>query len=193
MKLAVVQQRLQDESADASATIAAAVDAARAAGAGAVVVPETVAPVAVHGLEPLGRTVVVAGDAAIDPEQLRRMSLDPPDVLVLAPGSESELQAEAVIELAIGLSLSLAGLVIVADASGAEPGSPGHGSSAVVLLGEVLAEAVFDEQLLVVDVPAPLSPPEPRAPLPVLPPILAQRLANHRGERVPVDYPADLG
>jgi hypothetical protein len=39
---------------------------------------------------------------------------------------------------------------------------------------------------------APVQPPDIRIPLPELPTILAQRFALHRGERVAVNYPADL-
>ena len=192
MRLAVVQHRCRTDAADDVATLARAAEAALAEGATALVLPEVVSPVAVQGLEPFGRVVIIAGDAAIDPEQHRRLAADPPDVLVLAPGSESELQAEAVLELAIGLSVSLAELIIITETSGAEPGSPGHGGSAIILLGEVLAEAVFDDQTLTADIDLPILAPEPRAPLPVLPTILAQRLAHHRGERPAVDYLADL-
>lgn len=192
MRLAVVQHRCRDDAAEDAATLAGAAEAAVAEGATAFVLPEVVSPVAVQGMEPFGHVVVIAGDAAIDPEQHRRLAGDPPDVLVLAPGSESELQAEAVLELAIGLSVSLAGLVIIAEASGAEPGSPGHGGSAIILLGEVLAEAVFDDQTLTADIDLPVLRPEPRAPLPALQPILVQRLAHHRGERPAMGYLADL-
>jgi hypothetical protein len=192
LRLAVVQHRCRADAAEDAAELARAAEAAVAAGANAIVLPEVVAPVTVQGLEQFGRVVVVAGDAAIDPEQHRRLAADAPDVLVLAPGSESDLQAEAVVELAIRLSVSVAGLVIVVETSGAEPGSPGHGGSVVVLLGEVLAEAVFEEQTLDVDVTLPVPAPEPRAPLPELPTILAQRLAHHRGERPVVGYLADL-
>lgn len=192
MRLAVVQHRCRDDAAEDAARLARAAEAAVAEGATALVLPEVVSPVAVQGMEPFGRVVIIAGDAAIDPEQHRRLAAEPPDVLVLAPGSESELQAEAVVELAIGLSVSLAELIIIAETSGAEPGSPGHGESAIILLGEVLAEAVFDDQTLTADIDLPIVAPEPRAPLPVLPTILVQRLAHHRGERPAVDYLADL-
>ncbi|TPW09022.1 MAG: hypothetical protein FD127_4274, partial [Acidimicrobiaceae bacterium] len=121
----------------------------------------------------------------------RRVAEDPPDVLVLAPASESDLQAEAAIEVAIGLSISVAGLVIVLDSSGAEPGTPGHGGSAIVLLGEVAAEALLEDDALIAQIPVPVPQPKPRAPLPAVPPLLLQRLAHHRGERVAFDYPAD--
>jgi len=192
VRLAVVQHRCRDDAAEDAATLARTAEAAVADGATAVILPEVVSPVAVQGMEPFGRVVIIAGDAAIDPEQHRRLAADPPDVLVLAPGSESELQAEAVLELAIGLSVSLAPVVIIAEAAGAEPGSPGHGGSAIMMLGEVLAEAVFDDQILTADIDLPVTAPEPRAALPALPTILAQRLAHHRGERLSVDYLADL-
>ena len=140
----------------------------------------------------LGRLAVLRGDAAIDPAMHAVMAADAPDVLLLLPASESELQAEATIEVALGLSLSLAGLVIVTDTAGSEPGVAGHGGSAIILLGEVAAEALLDEEVLVADIPVPIPAPEPRAPLPVVPPILLQRLAHHRGGKVAVDYPADL-
>ena len=193
MRLAVVQHRCRDDAAADAAALARAAEAAVAAGATALVLPEVVSPVAVQGMEAFGRVVVIAGDAAIDSEQHRRLAADPPDVLVLSPGSESDLQAEAVLELAIGLSVSLAELVIVAETSGAAPGSPGHGGSAIILLGEVLAEAVFEDQILTVDIDLPVLAPEPRAPLPAIPTLLAQRLAHHKGERLAVDYLADLG
>lgn len=192
MRLAVVQYRCRADAADDAAELARAAEAAIAEGATALVLPEVVSPVAVQGMDPFGRVVVIAGDAAIDPEQHRRVAAGPPDVLVLAPGSESDLQAEAVVELAIGLSVSVAGLVIVAETSGAEPGSPGHGGSAIVMLGEVLAEAVFDDQTLMAEIDPHIPSPEPRAPLPEPSTILAQRLAHHRGERAAVRYLADL-
>jgi hypothetical protein len=114
------------------------------------------------------------------------------DILLLAPGSESELQAEAVLELAIGLSTSVASLVAVVEADGAELGVAGHGGSALVYLGEVLAEAMAGDDVLVADVVTPIGAPEPRSPLPQIPPLLAGRLAAHEGRKPEVDYPADL-
>lgn len=140
----------------------------------------------------LGRVVVLEGDDAIDVDTIRDRTATGCDTLVLCPESESDLQAEAVLELALGLSESVAGLVVVLEDAGAEPGHPGHGGSAIVLLGEVLAEAVSDADVLEADVPEPVPSPVPREPVPGLPPILAQRLAHHRGERPEVGYLADV-
>ena len=125
--------------------------------------------------------------------ELVRILGDSPTVAVLAPRSENDLQAEAVMELAIGLSESLASLVVVTECAGAEPGDVGHGGSAIIHLGKVIAEAMGqDDETLLADIELPLSRPEPPEPLPVIAPILSQRVAHHRGERQPVDYPADL-
>lgn len=140
----------------------------------------------------LGEIVVLTGDDAIDVETLAECAKRAPGLVVLAPGSESELQAEAVLELAVALSTSLASVVVVVETDGAAVGEPGHGGSAVVHLGQVLGEAVGGDDLLVAEVPAPLGPPEAPEPLPVLPPVLAQRLGAHRGRKVDVGYPADL-
>ncbi len=148
-------------------------------------------PTTIPGAEELGRVAMPIGDAAIDPEELRRLHDDPPDVLILAPRNRSDIQAEAVIEMAIALSSSVCGLVLVAEPSGADPGEPGHGGSVITLLGDVLTEAVGDDDILVAEIPLPVPPPEPREELPDVPPILLQRLARDRGERPSVDYLAD--
>lgn len=140
----------------------------------------------------VGRVSVLAGDSVIDPRRLEHVASEGPDILVLSPGSESDLQAEAVLELALDLSVSVASLVLVVDEDGAEPGQPGHGGSAIVYLGQVMAEATEPCELLVHDVDLPLTPPEPRGPLPEVSPLLLQRLAAHRGVRLDVTYPADL-
>jgi len=140
----------------------------------------------------LGRTALLSGDACVDPEALAAVRDEDPDVAVLMPRSESELQAQAVLELAIGLSTSLCSLVIVADPDGAGLGDPGHGGSAVVHLGEVLAEAMSGDDMLAVEIELPAGPPEPRDALPEVPPVLLQRLAAHRGRKIDVGYPADL-
>lgn len=145
------------------------------------------------GGDGLGRIGVAIGDACLDAGQHAALLAEAPDTLVLYPRSENDLQAEAVLELAISLSESLAGLVAIVECAGSVPGDPGHGGSAIVLLGEVVAEAIDDgDDVLVADVWAPLNVPEPREPLPAVPLILRQRLAHHRGEPVPHDYPADL-
>lgn len=139
------------------------------------------------------RTVVLAGDSCFDPTVLDAAFAYSPGLAVLSPGSESELQSEAVLELAIGLSTSLASLVIVAEPDGAAPGRPGHGGSVIVHLGQVLAEAMDGDGVITAEVQSPPGPPEAREPLPGMPPLLQQRLAAHRGHKVEPDYPADLG
>jgi predicted amidohydrolase len=143
-------------------------------------------------LDPLGRVAMLSGDAAIDPEVLRQTADRGADVVVLAPRSESDLQAEAVLECAMDLSLSVVSLVLVVEPDGAETGVPGHGGSAIVYLGEAMAEAASGDDTLIYDIELPLTPPEPRGPLPAVAPILAQRLAAHRGQKLDVPYPADL-
>jgi len=140
----------------------------------------------------LGALVVLRGDEVFDLEKLRALTDGTADVLVLAPGSESELQDEAVLEFAIGLSDCVAGLVLVVEDDGAEPGEPGHGGSAIVLLGEVLAEAMGGADRIDAEIGIPVPQPVPRDPLPELPTILAQRVANHQGRHVSVDYPSDV-
>jgi hypothetical protein len=125
--------------------------------------------------------------------ELLRILGDAPNLAVLAPRSENDLQAEAVMELAMGLSKSLASLVVVTECVGAEPGSAGHGGSAIVYLGEVIAEAMSaDDETLYAEIELPLGRPELPEPLPMIAPILSQRVAHHRGEKPPLDYPAEL-
>ena len=143
-------------------------------------------------VEILGTIALMVDDASLDRDVHRSVLGERPNAVVLCPHSESELQAEAVLELAIGLSRSLAGLVIVSECSGAEPGDPGHGGSAIVLLGEIVAEAMGEDDLLFAEIMLPVPQPGPAEDLPTVPPILEQRVAHHRGEKVAVDYPADL-
>lgn len=141
----------------------------------------------------LGKAALIHGDACFNEQVLERTAAAHPDLLIMTPMSENDLQAEAVLELALGLSESVAGLVIVADPVGAQVGEPGHGGSAIVLLGEVLAEAMGDEgDVLMAEVPEPVPCPEPPEPLPQVPTILAQRLANHEGRKLDMGYLADL-
>jgi hypothetical protein len=145
------------------------------------------------GLEGLGRIALLAGDACMTGLELVRILGDSPNVAVLAPRSENDLQAEAVMELAIGLSESLASLVVVTECAGAEPGDVGHGGSAIIYLGKVLAEAMGqDEETLYAEIELPLGRPEPPEPMPKIAGILSQRVAHHRGEQAPTDYPAEL-
>lgn len=141
----------------------------------------------------MGRASLLAGDACMNPEQLAGIAAEEPALAVLVPRSESDLQAEAVLELAIALSDSLAGLVLVAECAGAEPGAVGHGGSAIVVVGEVVAEAMGEDDILFADVVLPIAQPQPREALPPIPPILAQRVAVHegRGPDAP-EYPAEL-
>ncbi len=145
-----------------------------------------------RGVRSPGEVCVLVDDEALDAAALSPSATQGAGILVLAPGSESELQAQAVLELAVELSTSLASLVIVAETDGAEIGEPGHGGSAIIHLGEVLAEAMAGDDLLLAELPTPLGPPEAPAALPAVPIILAQRLAAHRGRKLDVDYPADL-
>ncbi len=146
-----------------------------------------------EGLEGLGRIALLAGDACMTGLELVRILGDAPNVAVLAPRSENDLQAEAVAELAIGLSDSLASLVVITECAGAEPGTVGHGGSAIIYSGDVLAEAMGqDDETLYAEIELPLGRPELPAPLPTIAPILSQRVAHHRGEQPPMDYPAEL-
>lgn len=143
--------------------------------------------------EHLGTVALLHGDACMNSSVVAGTTMAKPSLLVMTPGSESDLQAEAMLELALGLSESVAGLVVIAECVGAEPGDPGHGGSAIILLGQVLAEAIGDEgDVLFADVPTPLPAPEPPEPLPQVPTILEQRLAHHEGRKLDMGYPADL-
>ena len=143
-------------------------------------------------LEGLATMALMVGDACFDEQQLARLAAADPDIAILMPRSESELQAEAVLEVALALSDSLAGVVIVSEPYGAELGVPGHGGSAIIRLGEIVCEASDGPDLLVATVDTPIARPEPKEPLPAIPPILSQRVSTHRGVRPSVDYPADL-
>lgn len=140
-----------------------------------------------------GLTVTLTGDDCYSPASLAAARAHGPGVLVLAPGAESELQVEATLELALALSTSVASVVIVVETDGAEPGEPGHGGSAIIHLGEVLAEAMPGDDILYADLEVPVGPPEAPGPPPEIPPLLAQRVAAHQGRKLEVDYPADLG
>ena len=140
----------------------------------------------------IGNAALLVGDGCITAEDLAGVAAQRPEFAILAPRSENDLQAEATLELALGLSLSLAGLVIIAECAGAEPGEPGHGGSAIILLGELIAEALDGDDLLFAEIPLPVVQPEPYEALPEVSPILIQRLAHHHGEKVPQPYPADL-
>lgn len=143
--------------------------------------------------EALGHVVVLVGDACITPSCLESALAETPSATVLCPGAENELQSESFLELAIALSDSLSGLVIIAECAGAEPGEPGHGGSAIIVLGEVMAEALGDDEVIFADVTAPVARPESPEPLPEIPLLLRQRAAFHAGRKLEVtEYPADI-
>ena len=130
--------------------------------------------------EGLGNAALVIGDACIDPAEIVGLCAQRPSLAVLSPRSQTDLQAEAMLEYAIALSDSLTGVVVIAECSGAEPLEAGHGGSAIVVLGKVLAEALAPDDVLIADVAVPFPEPKPREPLPPVPPLLAQRFALHR-------------
>ena len=139
----------------------------------------------------LGSTLVLAGDECIDPATFPDTEAMGLDAMVWQVDPESALQAEAILELALDASLSQAGLVLVAATVGRARGVESFGGSAIVQLGELMAEAGSDEELLVADVNVPVALPARRAPRAVPAPILQQRLAVHRGTPVPVDHPSE--
>ncbi len=218
MKIAVVQHRLRESGTADAEMLRRAARRAREDGADMVIAPELLSPhadphdpatafssqlgpdarafagvvSAPQGAEEIGRVGLLVGDACMDPEELQCMAAEKPDVTVLLPRSESDLQAEAVLEVALALSDSLSGLVLVADAVGAEPGHAGHGGSAIIFLGDMVAEAGDGDDVLFAEIATPVAQPEPREPIPPIPPILLQRLANHRGTRPEMGYLADL-
>ncbi|MEN6429650.1 MAG: hypothetical protein ABFC80_02230 [Coriobacteriales bacterium] len=195
MRIAVLQVALRPDRDDQVRALAEANARAIAQGAEAVfsaAIPDAGIVATADGSSAIGSLVRLEGDAALDHAEHARALSERPDVLVLSPGAESELQAEAVLELALGLSTSVAGLVLVTEHAGAPAGEPGHGGSAIVLLGEVVAEAVNEDDVITAEIPVPVPAPKPRSPLPAVAPILEQRLAHHRGRRLDPDYLADL-
>ncbi len=140
----------------------------------------------------LGRTLVLAGDECIDPELFPVIAGANVEALVWQIDTESPLQAEAILELALDASLSLSGLVLVSCFDGEARGARSFGGSAIVHLGELLAEAGQGEDLLLADVAAPVSLPIRRGPLAEPGPVLEQRLAVHRGAKITLGYPATI-
>jgi len=137
-------------------------------------------PLTVAG-DSAGLVSVIAGDSCVAVDVLRAVASDGPSLVVLMPRNETDLQAESMLEFAIALSDSLAGVIVIAECAGAEPLEVGHGASAIIVLGDVVAEALYDDDVLFADIPLPLPQPSPREPLPLVPPLLAQRLAHHNG------------
>lgn len=143
-------------------------------------------------LTPLGRTLSLVGDECLDPGYYDSIDRVAPNAMLWQPDPESSLQAEAVLELALDASLSLAGLVIVTSLVGKARGAAGFGGAAIVHFGDIVAEGGEGEDIVTADLTVPVALPDRRGPRPELPPILAQRLAHHRGGKPPVDWPADL-
>lgn len=140
----------------------------------------------------LGPTALMFGDECITLSSYQAAEAAGARAWVWRPLSESGLQAEAVLEFAVAASASYVGLILISESFGADPGSIGHGSSAVLYLGDVIAEALAADDMIMVDIDIPVPAPEPREPLPALPPILEQRLAVHEGRKASFGYLADL-
>lgn len=138
-----------------------------------------------------GTVAMLVGDSCMDAAELTRAAGQNPALAVLSPRAETDLQAESMLEFAVGLSDSLAGLVVVAECAGAEPLDAGHGGSVIVLLGEVCAEALGDDDVILAEVPFPIPQPSPRESIPPVPPLLAQRFALHQGV-LPTEHGPDL-
>lgn len=141
---------------------------------------------------PLGDAALLLGDECISPSMTALLVAAPPAAIVMRPMCESELHLEAMLERALSLSVSVSGLVLIAECSGAEFSEPGHGGSSIVYLGEVLSEALDGDEVLVADIIVPIPEPEPREQLVALPPILEQRIAFHQGRKADAGYLADL-
>lgn len=175
MRIAVIQPDQWDVSSRGHAAFHHLIERAREDGADVV-------------LTPSGAVGCLDGSARLFSEDcfdlVRIAGLDS-TALVLVPEAVSPLEAEAVIEYAVALSESVAGLVVVLESSIV-------GGSAIVLLSEVLAEAGEGECVIFADVPVPAPGPHPKAPLPEVPPIIARRLLRQRGIRPDPGYPADL-
>ncbi|MFA5844937.1 MAG: hypothetical protein WC971_08945 [Coriobacteriia bacterium] len=210
MRIAVVQHRLRDGIEADRLALADVVDEAARAGAKVVIVPalsgssacdETSAKV-VDGLTvvsvgdgaeppfdtPLGRTAVLWGDACAEAGVLARLAREGVSAMAWRPEPESAIQAEAFRELAIGVSLAVAGLVLVTAVVDGSPERPG--CAAIVVAGDVVAEAGDSEEVLFADVEVPVAL-GVRERQPEVPPILRQRLAVHGGTRSAQPWPTD--
>lgn len=141
----------------------------------------------------LGRTLVLGGDECVDAALFPEIESMGLEALVWQVSTSSALQAEALMELALDASLSLAGLVLVAGVAGEARGMHAFGGSAIACLGELVAEAGDGDELLLADVETPVALPVRRGARPVPAPVLAQGLAIHRGERQPLDHPPVVG
>jgi hypothetical protein len=140
----------------------------------------------------LGRTLVLLDDDCIDPALFPAIQELGCEALVWLFTAEDDLQAEAALETALDASLTLTPLVVVAAVTGEARGAHAHGTSAIAHLGELLAEGGSGDDVAVADLAIPAAWVDRARRLPELAPVLAQRLAAHRGSKVAVDYPADL-
>jgi hypothetical protein len=140
---------------------------------------------------PLGSTLVLVRDECIDADAYRLLGDASIDALVWQFESESELQAEALLEYALDVSLVHTPLVLVASTVGSSRGISRYGGSAIVRLGEIVAEAEGGEDLVVADIEVGVDVPEGSPERPDPSPILLQRLAVHRGEKPTVEWPSD--
>jgi predicted amidohydrolase len=140
----------------------------------------------------LGSTVLLEGDDCIDPAHFPLLRELGCDTLVWLFDAEDDLQAEALLELALEASVTMAPLVVIASLTGDARGIRQYGASAIVHGGEILAEADAEDEIVMADVPRDTPPLAHGHALPEPAPVLAQRLAAHRHTKVKVDYPADL-
>jgi predicted amidohydrolase len=131
----------------------------------------------------LGSTLVLAGDDCIDASLYPEVESLGLEALVWQMATESPAQAEALLELALDASLSQAGLVLTACLYGEARDISSSGGSAIVHLGEILAEAGEGEDLLLADVHIPVLLPERRGRRAVPAPVLQQRFAAHHGKK----------
>lgn len=135
-----------------------------------------------------GRALVLGGDECLDPELYPTIEILAPGMLVWQVETESTLQAEALLELALDASQSQSGLIVIATPVGNARGTESCGGSAIVHLGEIVAEAGSGEEIIYADVVVPVMLPEKRRMRAVPAPVLQQRLAVHRGKRPRLDH-----
>ena len=135
-----------------------------------------------------GRTLVLGGDECIDPDLYPAIEVLAPGMMVWQTETESTLQAEALLELALDASQSQSGLIVIAAPVGNARGVESFGGSAIVHLGEIMAEAGDGEEIIYADVVVPVMLPEKRRMRTVPAPVLQQRLAVHRGKRAKIDH-----
>ncbi len=142
---------------------------------------------------PLGRTGLLGGDACLRTDALERLLGEGLDTMIWRPRAESMLQAEAILEFALGCAPSVAGVLLLAECTGGTGHDGCQGTSVIIHAGEIMSEAGGeDDEIIYADLDVPQRAPEPSLGLPVLPLILQQRLAVHEGRRLGVEYPADL-